>query len=175
MTTAQLLKELRRRGVLLEVVGDRLRVTAPHGAVRDLLPDLTEHKAMLLDLVGLAAPLAVFSTFVANSACSPPSSVVCEMENSNPATDPGGSELNAPAAEGVALAASPPVIAEEEVECRDDRAERLLASGERLNYPRVVLGKGVALAAGSASWFALVQSESSHLIDKALDAIIDID
>lgn len=57
MTAAyQLVAELHRRGVALAVVGDRLRATAPPGALTpDLRAALAEHKADVLRMLGAPA------------------------------------------------------------------------------------------------------------------------
>ena len=56
MTAAQLLCELRRLGVQVEASDGRLR-TLPVGAVpEDLRPLLIEHRAALLELLGMSCP-----------------------------------------------------------------------------------------------------------------------
>jgi hypothetical protein len=53
MTAAQLLAGLRRRGAILQVVSDRLRVDAPVGVVTAAdRAALAEHKAELLAMLG---------------------------------------------------------------------------------------------------------------------------
>jgi len=52
VTAADLLRDLEARGVILEARGDRLRVTAPLGALSpDVVEALRRHKAELLALV----------------------------------------------------------------------------------------------------------------------------
>jgi hypothetical protein len=56
MTPASFLSELRQRGVLLEIAGERLRCRAPQGVLTPELKEaLTTHKAQLL-LVLTAPP-----------------------------------------------------------------------------------------------------------------------
>jgi TubC N-terminal docking domain len=59
MTAAELLADLRRRGVALAPKGDRLSVDAPKGAVTDeLRRSITDHKADLLALLEAGAATA---------------------------------------------------------------------------------------------------------------------
>ena len=59
MTAAELLADLRRRGVALAPKGDRLTVDAPKGAVTDeLRRSITDHKAELLALLEVGAATA---------------------------------------------------------------------------------------------------------------------
>ena len=52
MTTIQLLQKLRGRGVTIDVVGNRLRLEAPKGAITDeLRTALTQRKKEVLDLL----------------------------------------------------------------------------------------------------------------------------
>ena len=48
---AQLLEELRGRGVVLTAIGDRLRYDAPAGAIGDLIGDLQRFKPQLIELL----------------------------------------------------------------------------------------------------------------------------
>jgi hypothetical protein len=53
MTAARLLAGLRRRGAILHVVSDRVRVDAPAGVVTDAdRAAVAKHKAELLDILG---------------------------------------------------------------------------------------------------------------------------
>jgi len=61
MTAAALLVELRNRGASVAVIGDRLRIEAPPGAVTQAMrEDLRAHKAHLLQLLRLTRIEAIW-------------------------------------------------------------------------------------------------------------------